>query len=114
MKESWKLGLINCSIPTKFGGLGLGILDECIIAEEIAFGCSGIFTAIYANGLAVSDSMKVKNVPPYNTIVCFFFSFRFVQSVPNEYFIIGASLSESHTGELVMYVCMYVYMYVGM
>ena len=45
---------MNGGIPTKFGGMGLGILDECIITEEIAFGCTGIYTALSANGLAVS------------------------------------------------------------
>ena len=36
------------------GGLGLSLLDECIITEEISYGCTGIGTAIAANGLAVS------------------------------------------------------------
>ncbi len=59
VKESWKLGLINSGIPAKYGGLGLGVLDECIIAEEIAFGCTGIFTAMSANGLAVSELLEL-------------------------------------------------------
>ena len=54
MKEAWKLGLLNGGIPSKFGGMGLGTLDECIITEELAFGCTGIMTAMVANGLAVS------------------------------------------------------------
>ena len=36
------------------GGLGLSLLDECIVTEEISYGCTGIGTAIAANGLAVS------------------------------------------------------------
>ena len=35
------------------GGLGLGLVDECIIGEELAYGCTGILTAIAANSLAV-------------------------------------------------------------
>ena len=36
------------------GGLGLGLVDDVIISIEIAYGCTGIGTAIAANGLAVS------------------------------------------------------------
>ena len=52
LKQSWSLGLMNTMIPPEYGGLGLGCLDACIIAEETAWGCSGIGTAIEANGLA--------------------------------------------------------------
>ena len=37
------------------GGLGLKLIDDCIIGIEIAYGCTGIGTAIAANGLAVSS-----------------------------------------------------------
>ena len=60
-KKAWELGLLNGGIPQKFGGLGLGILDECIISEELAFGCTGITTAVAANGLAVSLSCSSEN-----------------------------------------------------
>ena len=36
------------------GGHGLGIVDECVVGEELAYGCTGISTAIAANMLAVS------------------------------------------------------------
>ena len=36
------------------GGLGLGILDTCVVTEELAYGCTGIQTAIEANSLGVS------------------------------------------------------------
>ena len=36
------------------GGLGLGILDECIVGEELAYGCTGISTVFITNMLAVS------------------------------------------------------------
>lgn len=48
----WELGLLNVMIPESVGGAGLGCLDATIIAEETAWGCSGIGTAIEANGLA--------------------------------------------------------------
>ena len=52
LRQSWELGLMNTMIAEDNGGLGLGCLDACIIAEETAWGCSGIGTAIEANGLA--------------------------------------------------------------
>ena len=36
------------------GGLGLGIFDACLVTEELAYGCTGIQTAIEANSLGVS------------------------------------------------------------
>ena len=36
------------------GGLGLKLIDDCIIGIEIAYGCTGIGAAIAANNLAVS------------------------------------------------------------
>lgn len=37
------------------GGIGnFGVFDECLIGEELAFGCSGIATAAGATGLGVS------------------------------------------------------------
>lgn len=35
------------------GGAELGSTEECVVSEELAFGCSGISTAIAANNLAV-------------------------------------------------------------
>jgi acyl-CoA dehydrogenase len=52
LQQAWELGLMNTMIPAEYGGLGLGCLDACIIAEETAWGCSGIGTAMEANGLA--------------------------------------------------------------
>ncbi|KAJ1922288.1 hypothetical protein H4219_000150 [Mycoemilia scoparia] len=52
IKQAWELGLVNTHIPQEYGGLGLGVLDGAVITEELAFGCTGIQTAIEANGLA--------------------------------------------------------------
>lgn len=50
--QAWELGLVNGHIPTEFGGLGLHALDGVIIAEELAYGCTGVMTAMEANSLA--------------------------------------------------------------
>lgn len=52
LKKAWEVGIMNTNIPEEFGGLGLGCFDVALIAEEIAWGCTGIGTAIEANGLA--------------------------------------------------------------
>ena len=51
-KKAWELGLMNTHVPPEYGGLGLGTLDGCIITEELAWGCTGIATAMEANALA--------------------------------------------------------------
>ena len=50
--KAWELGLVNTHIPEAYGGLGLGCLEGCLIGEELAYGCTGIMTAMEANGLA--------------------------------------------------------------
>lgn len=36
------------------GGLDMGVFDGCLVAEELAYGCTGIMTAMEASGLGVS------------------------------------------------------------
>ncbi len=69
--KAHELGLMNTHIPEKWGGLGLGCLDGAIISEELAWGCTGIGTALEANGLALqpvleggSDYLLEKYVQP--------------------------------------------------
>lgn len=48
-----EVGLVNLNIPEAFGGLGASVLEECLIAEEMAYGCSGIQTALMLNQLSM-------------------------------------------------------------
>ena len=52
LKKAWELGLMNTHIPQAYGGMGLGTLDGAILAEENAWGCTGISTAIEGNTLS--------------------------------------------------------------
>lgn len=52
IKKAHTLGLMNSHIPEEYGGLGLGAVDSCIISENLAYGCSGISTAIGGPALA--------------------------------------------------------------
>jgi acyl-CoA dehydrogenase len=51
-RKAWELGLMNFEVPREYGGLGLGVLDSCLILEQLNWGCAGITNAIAANGLA--------------------------------------------------------------
>jgi len=51
IKKAWELGLINTHIGMELGGLGLNTFENCMITEELAYGCTGIQTAIEANSL---------------------------------------------------------------
>lgn len=71
LKKAFELGLMNTHISQDFGGLGLGTLDGCIIAEELSCACSGIYTALEANSLAQapvivagSDAQKKEFLEP--------------------------------------------------
>jgi len=49
--KAHEVGLMNLHIPETYGGLELGAMDGMVIGEELCWGCSGIGTAIAANGL---------------------------------------------------------------
>ncbi|CAO1618401.1 unnamed protein product [Sympodiomycopsis kandeliae] len=61
IKSAHSVGLLNTHIPEEFGGPGLGLMDCSLISEELAFGCSGIQTAIEANGLAEAPILVAGN-----------------------------------------------------
>jgi len=71
LKKAHALGLLNTHVEAAYGGLDLGAVEGVIIAEELAWGCSGIGTAMEANGLAqqpvilgASDALKKKYLAP--------------------------------------------------
>lgn len=52
---------MNSHIPQEYGGLGLHALDGVIIAEELAYGCTGVMTAMEANSLAQAPVLVAGN-----------------------------------------------------
>jgi acyl-CoA dehydrogenase len=52
IRKAQKTGLISSNVPEAYGGPGLGVLEECIINEELAWACSGVQTTIMLNNLA--------------------------------------------------------------
>jgi len=71
MRKGWEVGLTNLSLPVSLGGNGLSLLDQSIVAEELAWGCSGMTTSLAANDLAMtpvllgaSDTLKQRYLAP--------------------------------------------------
>jgi acyl-CoA dehydrogenase len=53
IEKAWKAGLMNFhTIPEEYGGLWLDLISFAAVAEEIAYGCSGIATSLINNDLA--------------------------------------------------------------
>jgi acyl-CoA dehydrogenase len=66
-KAAWEIGLVNPCIPEEYGGAGMGELENALLTEQMAYGCTGIQTSITANQLALtpiklggSDEQKKK------------------------------------------------------
>lgn len=71
IKKAHELGMVSTHISEEQGGMALSAMDGLLIAEELAWGCTGIGTALEANGLAqqpvilgASDALKKKYLAP--------------------------------------------------
>lgn len=51
VKKAWDIGILNPHIPQHCGGLENGVFNGCLMAEEYAYGCSGIGTALGTTNL---------------------------------------------------------------
>ena len=60
--DAWKIGLVNPTLPTEYGGAGLSDVESSFITEELAYGCSGIQTSITANTLGLTP-LKLAGSP---------------------------------------------------
>jgi acyl-CoA dehydrogenase len=79
--KAHEVGLMNLHVPEELGGVELSAFDGMLAGEELSWGCSGIATAICANGLgsgpvilAGSDEQKAQWLPPLleEPILCSF------------------------------------------
>ena len=62
IKKAWSLGLMNNHVPAEIGGNDLSCLTSCMIAEEMAWGCTGITTALEGTGLGQAPVILAGNL----------------------------------------------------
>jgi len=60
-KEAWELGFVGPTIPEEYGGAGMSEIDNVLLTEELAFGCTGIQTSMTANTLAATPLLIAGN-----------------------------------------------------
>ena len=58
MEKAHQEGFFTPLVSKKYGGQGLGVLDNCIISEELAAGCMGIYVSIFVSTLALYPIIK--------------------------------------------------------
>jgi acyl-CoA dehydrogenase len=81
MKKAFEIGFLTSGIPEEYGGLGFSNLNNAVVCEELAWGCSGMYTSMMANTLATtpivlfgSDQQKKEFLTPLTremTFACF-------------------------------------------
>lgn len=71
IKSAFDSGLLNMAVPESYGGLGLSVLDNCVITEELAWGEAGVAGSISASDIASrflldfgSDEQKLTYLTP--------------------------------------------------
>jgi acyl-CoA dehydrogenase len=71
LRKAWEVGLMNLAVPKAYGGRELGIVDACVVVEEMAAGCAGMTTSMYANSLGAepiliggNDDQKERYLKP--------------------------------------------------
>jgi acyl-CoA dehydrogenase len=52
IEKARQAGLINTNIPMEYDGGGASLVEEALVCEELAWGCTGISTTIMINNLA--------------------------------------------------------------
>ena len=63
LKKAFDQGLSHSDIPVEYGGNGLGIIEGCIISEEISAACPGTATSIFDNSLGMEPLILSANAP---------------------------------------------------
>ena len=63
IRKAQELGLTLMNVPEEYGGLGLNTFEECLVSEELSWGCSGIGTAIAASTLGMQPILIAGSSP---------------------------------------------------
>lgn len=54
MKKAYEIGFLTSGIPVEYGGTGFSNIDNAVVCEELGWACSGMFTSMMANTLALT------------------------------------------------------------
>ncbi len=72
LKAAFAKGLSHGDIPVQYGGKGFGIIEGCIVSEEISAACPGMATSIFDNSLGMeplilssNENLKKKYLPRF-------------------------------------------------
>src|SRR4051794_2922687 len=58
LHKAFDAGLMYANVPQEFGGGGLGLVDECLMQEELTWGCAGI-----------TGAMTISNIPAIGVLL---------------------------------------------
>jgi alkylation response protein AidB-like acyl-CoA dehydrogenase len=72
VEEYFDIGFLHYAVPEKYGGVGLGTLEGCLISEEVAAACGGVACTLGGNTLGLtplfiggSDELKAELLPAH-------------------------------------------------
>lgn len=88
-EKAWQNGLMNEILPADCGGLGLGVLDSCLLTEEMSYGCPGIATSLFCNNLALAPILVAGNAEQKK---------KYLGMFTNEFHLASFCLSEPGAG----------------
>ncbi|NIO42634.1 MAG: acyl-CoA dehydrogenase, partial [Burkholderiales bacterium] len=58
MDKAREVGLVNVTVPEKFGGGGLGLFELVLVTQELAWACAGINGGLSLNSV-IADVFHV-------------------------------------------------------
>ena len=89
IKKAWEENLLNLGIPKQYGGPGFGLVNSCIVVEEISSACPGIATSIFDNSLGAEPIVIGGNEEQKQ---------RILSELVNEFKLIAFATSEPTMG----------------
>jgi len=89
IKKAWEEKLLNLGIPKQYGGPGFGLVNSCIVVEEISSACPGIATSIFDNNLGAEPIVIGGNEEQKQ---------RILSELVNEFKLIAFATSEPTMG----------------
>ena len=89
IKKAWEENLLNLGIPKQYGGPGFGLVNSCIVVEEISSACPSIATSIFDNSLGAEPIVIGGNEEQKQ---------RILSELVNEFKLIAFATSEPTMG----------------